>query len=156
MRKPPSGSGKTSRYRTSTGVPDPRTSFQSDALPFPAQTVSARGVGRIHAILLAGLIEEVAADPGPQSLARTLHQWIFDAGEAVAWEDVASVGRSEPFRLVGFECVDPPVGASRVGAADVKTPVSCLDTDERRAFHALRAELGLLEGSDSGEPLPVL
>src|SRR5215217_6195213 len=141
---------------SAAGVPGPRTSFQRDAVPFPAETVFARGVGRIHAILLAGLVEEVAADPGPPSLARTLHQWIFDAGEAVAWEDGASVGRSEPFRLVGFECVDPPVGAIRVGAADVKTPAPRLGTDERRAFHALRAELGLLEGSDGGEPLSVL
>jgi hypothetical protein len=133
-----------------------RPAIQSDAVPFPAETVFARGVGRIHAILLAGLVEEMAADPGPPSLARTLHQWIFDAGEAVAWEDGASVVRSEPFRLVGFECVDPPVGATRVGAADVQTPALPLGTDERWAFHALRAELGLLEGSDGGEPLAVL
>src|SRR5829696_1782633 len=141
---------------SAAGVPGPRTSFQRDAGPFPAETVFARGVGRIHAILLAGLVEEMAADPGPPSLARTLHQWIFDAGEAVAWEDGASVVRSEPFRLVGFECVDPPVGATRVGAADVQTPALPLGTDERWAFHALRAELGLLEGSDGGEPLAVL
>jgi hypothetical protein len=61
-----------------------------------------------------------------------------------------------PILLVGFECVDPPVGAARVGAADVQTPAPRLSTDERWAFHALRTELGLLEGSDGGEPLAVL
>src|SRR5215211_2968428 len=141
---------------SAASVPGPGTSFQSNAVPFPAQTVFACGVGRVHAILLAGLIEEVAADPGPPSLARTLHQWIFDAGETVAWEDGASAGRGEPFRPVGIDCVDPPVGAIRVCAADVKTPAPRLGTDERRAFHALGAELGLLKASDGGEPLAIL
>src|SRR5919112_3941354 len=141
---------------SATGVPSPRTSFQNDAVPFPAQTVFARGVGRVHAILLPWLIEEVAADPGPPSLVCTLHQWIFDTGEAVAREDGAGALRSEPFRIVGFEYLDPPVGAARVCAADVKSPAPRLGTDERWALHALRAELGLLQSSDGGEPLTVL
>src|SRR5829696_481731 len=88
---------------SAAGVPGSGTSFQNDAMPFPAKTVFAGGVGRIHAILLAGLVEEVAADPGPPSLARTLHQWIFNAGETVAREDGTGALCSEPFRLVGFE-----------------------------------------------------
>jgi hypothetical protein len=98
----------------------------------------------------------VATDPGTPPPARTLHHRVFDADEAVAWEDGASILCNKPFRLFGIEYLDPPVGAIRVGATDVKTPTSHLGTDERRAFHALRAELGLLEGSDGGESLTVL
>src|SRR5215207_2100676 len=141
---------------SAAGVPGPRTSFQNYAVPFPAKTIFAGGVGCVHAILLPRLIEEVAADPGPPSLARTLHQRIFDAGEAVAREDGAGALRGETFRLVGLDCLDPPVGAARVCAADVQTPAPRLGTDERRALHALRAELGLLESSDGGEPFAVL
>ena len=66
------------------GVPCPGASFQGDAVPFPADTVFAGGVGSVNAILLAGPIDEVAADPGLPSLVRALHYWIFDAGEMVA------------------------------------------------------------------------
>jgi hypothetical protein len=90
-------------------------------------------------------------------LAPRLHQRVLDAGGgAVAREDGASVGCSEAFRLVGIERVDSLVSAIRICAAEVKTPATRSGTDERRTLYTLRAELGLLEGSDGGKPLAVL
>ena len=59
----------------------------------------------------------------------------------VAGQDRAPAPGVEPARVIGVEGIDPPVeGPGRI-AADVQTPASSREGDQRRPLQGLRAEL---------------
>src|SRR5690606_4955228 len=134
-------------------VPCARPRGEHRATPLPAQAVGAGGVGRTHAILRAGHVERVAADPGVPAAVDQLDDRIFHRRALVTRERRAYLGVREALRGVRLQYVDPPVLALRRAAADVEPPAALRDAHQRRAFHPLRAETGLVEHRDSGEAL---
>ena len=51
-------------------------------MPLPLEAVGARRERRRHAVLLVGLVQRVAADPGAPAAVDALHERILDAGAA--------------------------------------------------------------------------
>ena len=114
-------------------------------MPLPVEAVGARRVRRRHPVLLVGLVQRMAADPGAPAAVDPLHERVLDAGPLVAGEDRARVGVREAGRVVGLEHVDPPVLAVRRRAAGVEAPAAALGADERGPLHRHRAEPRLVQ-----------
>ena len=137
------------------GVPGPGPGGQGGAVPVPDQTVLAGRIRGGHAVLLARLVERVAADPGvPAAVPDTDHR-VLDGGAVVATEDRPGLGVGQAGRVVGLEHVDPPVLTLRGGRADVQAPAARPGAQQRRPFHRHGPEPGLVEDRHRGQPLAV-
>jgi hypothetical protein len=124
-------------------------------VPLPFQPIIAGCVRGAHPVLGPRHVQRVAADPRVPPPVDQPHDRVLDRRPLVTREGRAGLCGLEPGRVVGLQDLDPPALALRGPEADVQPPPALFGPDDRRPFHPLRPELGLVEGRHRSEGLPV-
>ena len=106
------------------GVPGAGRRGQHGAVPGPGQAVVAGEVGRGHPVLLAGLVERVAADPHPPAVGADQHDRVLHRDGRVAGEHHRAGARRETLDGVRVERLHPPVLGVGRGAGQVEPPAA--------------------------------
>ena len=156
--------GEHRRDARAAGVPRARAAGERGPGPGPPDTVGARRVRGAHAVLGAGLVERMAADPRlPGRVVGFSNHRVLDSDHRVLHTNhrVArehhAVGRAGQRLGRGrLEQRDPPVAAARRRAADVQPPAPARHADQGRALERRGAEPVLADPRHRREPLAVV